>query len=310
MFGKLFGSKKQKGDTAPAAAAAEVAPPALKMKRANLEKRFQVIAETGQGSMSRVYKALDNQSGRVVCLKIQDKAKTEAAIGRAALAGRPPEGVIGMQIHHRNVVKTFDFGVSTKKEHFLTMEFIEGASLGYIRESHSRDLAGKVDLLTQAAEGLAAVHHAKFIHHDFGPKNVLVTRDNVAKIIDFGLAVPNTPLFRRPGNRTGTLQYMAPELLRRESTDERIDIFSWGIMAFEMLTDRIPYDPANDQMALMRQRMNIDPIDIARVAPDLDPDLQAIVRKSIARRPADRWKSMDEVVAAMQKLPMAKREEY
>ena len=122
--------------------------------------------------------------------------------------------------------------------------------------------------------------------------------------------MPNTPLFRRPGNRTGTLQYMAPELIRRESTDERIDIFSCGVMAFEMLTDRIPYDMTDDQMALMRQRMNTDPIDSPRSSPTSTPDLQAIIRKSIARRPADRWKSMDEVVAALQKLPMAKREEY
>ena len=91
---------------------------------------------------------------------------------------------------------------------------------------------------------------------------MLVDRNDQVKIIDFGLAVPNTPAFRKPGNRTGTLQYMAPELLRREPTDERIDIFSFGATAFEFLTGKLPYD-ATEPMAMMRQRINSDPLDIA-----------------------------------------------
>ncbi len=316
MFGKLFGANKStaassKSRTANKAKGSEAKPPAPtapKLKKSNIKSRFQIIGEAGQGSMSKVYRAIDNDSGRLVCLKIQDRAKTEAHIERASLAGRPHEGVIGAQIRHRNVVKTLDYGISTKKEHFLTMEFIEGVSLNSIRESRSRDLEAKVDLLLQAAEGLAATHAQGFIHHDFGPKNVLVTKDEVAKVIDFGLAVPNTPQFRKPGNRTGTLQYMAPELMRREPTDERIDIFSWGLMAFELLTDRIPYD-AKDQMALMRLRMNTDPIDISLIAPDLDLDLQQVIRKSIARDPRERWSSMTDVIGALSALPMVHRDQ-
>ena len=129
-----------------------------------------------------------------------------------------------------------------------------------------------MELLAQAAEGLAAVHAAGFIHHDINPRNFLVNREQQVKLIDFGLSVPNTPAFRRPGNRTGTLQYMAPELLRREPIDERIDIFAFGVLAFEFLTDRLPYD-ANNSTTLMLQRINTEPLDPAVVKPKLSEEL-------------------------------------
>jgi serine/threonine protein kinase len=304
MFG-LFGSKKPASKPAAAPVAAPKAAPPVKLKTVNIAKRFTIISETGQGSMSKVYKALDNGTGRVVCLKVQDMAKTTAAIGRAAMEGRPSEGEIGTRIKHRNVVQTHEFGRSTKGEHWLTMEFVEGASLSNVRESSARDIAKRVNHLIQVADGLEAVHRAGFIHRDVGPKNVLVTGENVVKIIDFGLAVPNTPLFRRPGNRTGTLNYMAPELLRREATDERIDIFSYGVLAFEFFTNRIPFDLKGDQMTVLRMRMNADPMELAKVAPDLPPELCAVIQKAMARRKEERWKSMAEISEALRGLGIA-----
>ena len=111
------------------------------------------------------------------------------------------------------------------------------------------------------------------------------------KIIDFGLAVPNTAAFHRPGNRTGALPYMAPELIRREPTDERLDIFAFGALAFEFLTNRLPYEGGNS-MAQMLQRINLDPMDPVRANPNLSDELCAILRKALARRKEDRWSSM------------------
>jgi len=258
MLGKLkglFGSKK------PSDAA-------VRMKRVNIDRRFTLISLTGQGSMSRVHKAIDNENGRTVCLKVQHVQKQAAANARSAAHQRPPEGLIASTVVHPHVVRTYEFGLTHKGEHFIVMEFIEGVSLQLIREAHSTDLGEKLELLAQAADGLAAVHEAGYIHHDIGPKNFLVNGEQQVKLIDFGLAVPNTATFRRPGNRTGTLLYMAPELIRRETIDERIDIFSYGSMAFELLTDRLPYD-ANEanSMAALLQRINQDPIDPAQAAP-------------------------------------------
>ena len=184
-------------------------------RRENLQRRFAIVSETSRGSMSRVYRAVDNQTGRTVCLKIQTRDKNEAATARASTReARPLEGEMAVQLVHPHVVRTLEYGTSNKGEHFLVMEFIDGVSFQFVRESRTARTAEKVELLAQAAEGLAAVHAAGFIHHDINPRNFLVDREQQVKLIDFGLAVPNTPAFCRPGNRTGTLDYMAPELLQ------------------------------------------------------------------------------------------------
>ena len=284
----MFGSKKP----------SEAAKP-VRMKRANINRRFTLVSLTGQGSMSRVHKAVDNETGKTVCLKVQLIEKQEAANARSAADLRPPEGVIASKIIHPHVVRTYDFGLTNKGEHFIVMEFIEGVGLQFIREAHSADLAEKLELLAQAAEGLAAVHTAGFLHHDIGPKNFLVNRDQQVKLIDFGLAIPNTAAFRRPGNRTGTLLYMAPELIRRETIDERIDIFSFGSVAFEFLTDRLPYD-ANiaNSMAALLQRINVNPLRPRHGQPTLPAPLCDLLRKLTAHRKEDRWPKMATVADA------------
>ena len=280
---------------------------AARRRRVNLQRRFAIVSETSRGSMSRVYRAIDNETGRTVCLKIQLREKNEAAAARAsAQEPRPPEGEIAIQLVHPHIVRTFEYGDSNQGEHFLVMEYIDGVSLQYVRETRSARTAQKVELLAQAAEGLAAVHAAGFIHHDINPRNFLVDREQQVKLIDFGLAVPNTPAFRRPGNRTGTLQYMAPELLRREPIDERIDIFAFGVLAFEFLTDRLPYD-ANNSTTMMLQRINTEPLDPAVVKPKLSEELCEILRKLTARRKDQRWPTMSTLPEALRSVP-AKRQ--
>jgi eukaryotic-like serine/threonine-protein kinase len=272
-------------------------------RRVNLQRRFTIISETARGSMSRLYRALDNETGRTVCLKVQSREKNEAAVNRASrTAQRPLEGEIGLKLNHTHVVRTFDCGFSTQGEHFLVMEFIDGTSFQYVREARTARSAERVELLAQAADGLAAVHAAGFIHHDINPRNYLVAKEQV-KLIDFGLTVPNTEDFRRPGNRTGTLQYMAPELLRREQTDERLDIFAFGVMAFEFLTNRLPYDATNTT-TLMLQRINTEPLDPAKVKPKFSEELCQILRQLTARRKEQRWPTMSTLSEALRNVPV------
>ena len=121
-------------------------------------------------------------------------------------------------------------------------------------------------------------------------------------MIDFGLSIPNTPIFCKPGNRTGTLNYMAPELVRRETIDERIDIFAFGAMAFEFLTDRLPYDATNS-MASMIARINVEPLDPALANPNLPSELHDLLRKMIARRRENRWPKMATLPDALREIP-------
>lgn len=291
MFKRMFG-----GGPSPAGSGER------KKGRVNLDRRFTVLLETPQGSMSRVAKAVDNPSGAVVCLKVQNPEKNEAAASRAHRSSRPDEGQIASKIIHPNVVRTIDWGASTRGEHFLVMEYVDGVSFAFLRETNAVPaLADKLELLAQAADGLAAVHQAGFIHHDINPGNFLVDRQRQVKLIDFGLAVPNSPEFRKPGNRTGTLNYMAPELVRRQPTDELIDVFAFGALALEFLTGKLPYD-ASGSMAAMLQRINADPLDPARADPTLPPALHEVLRKLTARRKEDRCKSMAKVGPALRKI--------
>ena len=274
--------------------------------RVNLQRRFALGSEMARGSMSRVYRAIDNENGRTVCLKIQLPEKNQAATARASVEqARPPEGEIAIQFVHPHVVRTLEYGDSTQGEHYLVMEFIDGVSFQYVRETRAARTAERVELLAQVAEGLAAVHAAGFIHHDINARNILVNRQRQAKLIDFGLSIPNTPAFRKPGNRTGTIQYMAPELLRRESIDERIDIFAFGVLAFEFLTDRLPYD-VKKNTSTMLQRINTEPLNPALVKPKLSDEICQILGKLIALRKDERWPTMSTLPEALRSVP-AKR---
>ena len=275
--------------------------------RVNLQRRFAHVADTStQGSMSRVYRAVDQETGRTVCLKVQNREKNAAAAARASREEpKPLEGSIAIQVVHPHVVRTLEYGESNCGEHYLVMEFIGGPSFQYLHGSRLGRTAQKVEWLAQAAEGLAAVHSAGFIHHDINPRNFLLNREHHVKLIDFGLAIPNAPAFRGPGNRTGTLQYMAPELIRREPIDERTDIFSFGILAFELLTERHPY-PASNSTTTMLHRFNVEPLDPAKVKPKLSDELCEVLRKLIARKREDRWSSMANLADSLRSIP-AKR---
>jgi eukaryotic-like serine/threonine-protein kinase len=277
-------------------------------RRVNLEKRFSIVSETSRGSMSKVFRALDNQTGKTVCLKVQSREKNEAATARASIKEkRPFEGEMAIHLVHPHIVRTFEYGTTNRGEHFLVMEFIDGVSLQFVREARSARTAEKVEMLAQAAEGLAALHSVGFIHHDINPRNYIVNRDSRVKLIDFGLTVPNRPAFCGPGNRTGTVQYMAPELLRREAIDERIDIFAFGVMAFELLTERLPYDATNNA-ALMLQRINAQPLDPAQVKPQLSDELCGVIRQLIAKRPEQRWAEMKTLAEALRSVPVKRKQ--
>ena len=276
-------------------------------RRVNLQRRFSIVSETVRGSMSKIYRAMDNETGRTVCLKVQTPEKNKAAASRAsAQEQRPLEGEMAIHLVHPHIVRTFEHGISNRSEHFIVMEFINGVSLQFVRETRAAKTADKVEMLAQAAEGLAALHSAGYIHHDVNPRNFLVDRDQNVKLIDFGLTVPNTPAFCRPGNRTGTLDYMAPELMKREQIDERIDIFAFGVMAFEFLTDRLPYD-ANNATHMMLQRINTDPLDPAVVKPQLSEELCGILRQLTCKRVAERWPKISTLPDALRGIPVKRQ---
>ena len=126
------------------------------------------------------------------------------------------------------------------------MELIDGMGLNYLIETRSPSLDGRrIEYLAQLASGIGYIHDQGYLHRDICPRNVMVTMDHKVKIIDFGLSIPDTPEFGKPGNRTGTADYLAPEVIRRVATDRRVDLFALGVTAYETLTiGNLPWEKA------------------------------------------------------------------
>src|SRR5437588_176299 len=130
-------------------------------------------------------------------------------------------------MRHKNIVQTYEHGTTTDTEPYLEMELIAGMRLNYLSETRGEQRDGnRHNYLVQMADALEYLHKEEYLHRDICPRNVMVTKDNLVKLIDFGLAISNRPEFLRPGNRTGTPNYLAPELIRRITTDTRVDLFA------------------------------------------------------------------------------------
>jgi serine/threonine-protein kinase len=256
--------------------------------------RYEVLREAISGTMSKFYKARDRESGEVVGLKVLDKAQTEALEQRLRGLKKPTEGEIALALDHPRLVKTFRHGITTKDEQFLVMEYLEGAGLNSLILAKSPELAPvRLTLIRQAAEAIAAVHEAGYIHRDICPRNFVVFQDfSELKLIDFGLSVPATEDFTKPGNRTGTPAYMSPEVARRRPTDQRLDLFSFGVSAYEMCTWRRPWESGNKDGKAALAHDSVEPIPILELRPELDPRLAQAIMKCLVTDPNQRPRSM------------------
>ena len=276
--------------------------PNAKLPRIDVRKRFDLLGRTGQGSMSKVWRARDLKLGRTVCVKLLDKDKTAKFEARFPGLKKPREGEICGQLKHKNVVETYEYGITTAGEYYLVMELIDGMGLNYLIETKSRQLEGnRINFLVQLCDAVEYIHRQGFLHRDICPRNVMVTGDNVVKLIDFGLAVPNRPEFCRPGNRTGTPNYLAPELIRRVATDSRIDLFALGVTAYEVFTGDLPWEKTQSLQTL-QGHMNSPGRDPREMRPDLDAETTAFLKKAIERNPQDRFQNPAEFREALKGL--------
>lgn len=263
----------------------------------DISRRFNLIGRVGQGSMSKVWKAVDLQSGRTVALKVLDKEKTLKFEERFRGLNKPSEGEIALTLNHPNIVQTHEFGWTTEDEMFLVMEFVEGVGLALLVDLQNEEMKRyRLRYMIQIGEALNHFHQQNWIHRDICPRNIMVSDQKSAKLIDFGLVVPNTPEFRRPGNRTGTASYMAPELIKRQPTDQRLDIFSYAVTCFEMYTKRFPWDAALTIDAVL-QHINKPPVDITTVIHGIDKQIAAAIMKGLKANPDERWQKVSDMVA-------------
>lgn len=262
--------------------------------KVNVRARFELLREAISGTMSTFYMAKDRKTGQVVGLKILDLEKTAALESRFVGIKKPKEGEIAISLQHPHIVRTFEHGITTDNQQYLVMEFLDGPGLNSLIVGRSEQLAGRrVKLLRQAAEAVAAVHRAGYIHRDICPRNFVVDKDcESLKLIDFGLTVPATPPFMQPGNRTGTANYMSPEVVRRRPTSQRLDIFSFGVTAYELCAFELPWPRGAGQAAMTHGSQ--EPTDIRKYCPKIDPRLERAIYACLESAPEKRPASMDD----------------
>ncbi len=269
--------------------------------RVDLRERFEILRKAISGTMSRFYMARDRKTDRIVGLKIADQEKLIAFEARFKGLKKPSEGEIASQLHHPRLVETYEYGTSTDGRQYIVMEFIKGPGLHQLLYNRDPCIEGRrVHLVRQMAEALEYVHEQKYIHRDVCPRNFIYDTDTGdIKLIDFGLSLPARPEFMGPGNRTGTPLYMAPEVVRRRATDQRLDIFAMGVSAYQICTFELPWPvvETTGQAALAHDTQA--PRDILEYRPTLNRTLAKAIMRCMQPKPNDRPATVTEFLRAI-----------
>lgn len=260
----------------------------------NLTQRYDVLREAIHGTMSQFYVVRDKKTDEVYGLKVCDGEKRDTFENRFAGLEKPSEGEIGIQMDHPNIVKTIEYGETVDGEYYVLIEYINGPGVNVVIKSREQAVIGQRGMLIQQmADALKYVHNAGFIHRDICPRNYICNQDfTKVTLIDFGLTVPATKHFMQPGNRSGTPNYMSPEVVRRRKTDQRLDIFSFGVTVYQFLAFELPWPSADVTGKAAMAHDTRPPVDIFEIHPNLNRRLGETVMSCIAVDPDARPQSM------------------
>jgi hypothetical protein len=260
-----------------------------------LKNRYRLGRVLGRGGMCIVYQAWDTRLGRNVAIKrleppLNQDARTRARFDR--------EGRALAQLSHPNLVTLIDRG-STENEEYLVFEYVEGRSLKDLTRNGPLTVQEAGRIAGQVAEGLAVAHAAGIVHRDIKPQNILINRDGHAKVTDFGIAIgPDWTRVTRAGSIIGSARYMSPEQIRSRPVDGRSDVYSLGIVLYEMLAGKPPFDGTN-MPEIARQHLRGEAPPLSSLRQDLPLGLERIVARCMEKLPEDRFASMDELLGAL-----------
>jgi serine/threonine protein kinase len=260
-----------------------------------LKNRYQLGRVLGRGGMCIVYQAWDTRQQRFVAIKrleppLNEDPRTRARFDR--------EGRALALLDHPNLVAMLDRG-SSENDDYLVFEFVDGRSLKeLIREGHiSIEAFGLI--VGQCAEGLASAHAQGIVHRDVKPQNILIDRLGHAKVSDFGIATgPDWTRVTRAGAVIGSARYMSPEQIRSKPVDARSDIYSLGIVMYEMLTGHTPFD-GNNMPEIAKQHLQATPPPMTDARTRMPQGLEAMVMRCLEKDPDDRFESMEEVIGGL-----------
>ncbi len=260
---------------------------------------YRILDRLGGGGMGVVYKALDLKLDRLVALKFltsqrgapEDEKKRFLREARAASS-----------LDHPNICTLYEIGETEDGAVFLAMAFCEGETLRERLDGGRLPVAEAVEIACQITAGLARAHERGIVHRDVKPANVILTRDGMVKIVDFGIArLAGQSRLTRVGTAMGTLSYMPPEQFRGEAADARADVWSLGVVLYEMVTGRLPFE-GSDEREIVRGILHHHPPSMSSLRSGVPPALDRIVERALSKHPDDRPPDMERMRADLRDL--------
>jgi serine/threonine protein kinase/tetratricopeptide (TPR) repeat protein len=268
----------------------------LQLSNDTLIGHYRIIEKIGAGGMGEVYLAEDTELNRKVALKLLPPNLCQDAECRTRFKR---EAQAAAKLNHPNIVTIYEVSEFNGRP-FIAMEHVGGLRLDEHLKQKSLSLDKILDLTVQVCEGLREAHRSGIVHRDIKPGNILVDKNDRAKILDFGLAtIKGTDKLTKTGSTLGTLSYMSPEQTRGEVLDERSDIFSFGVVLYEMITGRLPFK-GDHEPAIIYAIGYEEPEPLARYKTGVPDALQRIVSKALAKSQDERYQHTDDLLADLQ----------
>jgi beta-lactam-binding protein with PASTA domain/predicted Ser/Thr protein kinase len=263
-----------------------------------VDERYRVLNRIGSGGMADVYCAEDLQLGRRVALKLLYRrfAEDEEFVERFR---REASSAAGLQ--HPNVVAVFDRG-EFDGTYYIAMEFLEGRSLKQIvRQEGALDPDRAIDIVTQILKAARFAHRRGIVHRDIKPHNVIVDDEGRAKVTDFGIARAGASDMTETGSIMGTAQYLSPEQAQGHPVDARSDLYSIGVVLYELLTGRVPFD-AESAVTIALKQVSEQPVPPSEFNPAVSEQLEDVVMRALQKDPANRFADADEFILALDQV--------
>lgn len=261
-----------------------------------LDNRYEIIELIGSGGMANVYKALCHRLNRYDAVKImRDETAANTELRRRFRA----ESQAVAMLSHPNIVSVYDVSHSDDVE-YIVMELIDGITLKqYLQKKSVLDPSEVLDFTIQTAKALEHAHSKGIIHRDIKPQNIMLLKDGMIKVADFGIASLENTIEENNGETVGSVHYIAPEQARGEAPDARSDIYSLGIVMYEMLTGKLPY-VGNSDVEVAVKHMNTDPVTPRDIVPSIPEELERICLKAMNSNIDERYQSASEMLADLE----------
>jgi hypothetical protein len=259
--------------------------------------RYEILGELGRGAMGVVYKATDPVIGRAVAVKTIKLSEEGTGLSRPELLSRfQTEARAAGLLTHPNIVVVFDAG-EEEGLYYITMELVEGKSVQALLDAgHAFPLPRVLRIMEQTCSALQFAHERNVVHRDIKPANIMLTGDDTVKVTDFGTAkILQFGTVQQTAHVMGTPSYMSPEQVKGRAVDGRSDIFSLGVMLYEMITGEKPF-PGQSITTVIYKIVNEEPVPPRQINPSIHPGISAAVMRALAKEPEDRYQSCRELL--------------